>query len=108
MNSISQLSSQLPSALVDLATKSLGGVAGLAMPSQTSIGHFTNVSPGITATIIIVVVIILVIWIMLLMSIYKLTDSGLQTVLCFFFGGFYLILALIYYGFSGYKFVKRS
>lgn len=100
---------QLPSALVDLATKSLGGVAGLAMPSSTtSIGNFTNVSSGVTATTIIVVVIILVIWIMLLMSIYKLTDSGLQTVLCFLFGVFYLTLALIYYGFSGYKFVKKS
>lgn len=90
------------STLMNLATM---GLAGLAVPNKAK---FTDISSGVTATIIIVVIIILVIWIMLLMSIYKLTDSGLQTVLCFFFGGFYLTFALIYYGFSGYKFVKRS
>ena len=68
----------------------------------------TNSNSGITASIVIIVVIILIIWIMLLMSIYKLTDSGLQTVLCFFFGAFYTTLALIYYGFSGHKFVKKA
>ena len=69
---------------------------------------FTNTNSGITASIVIIIVIILIIWIMLLIAIYKLTDSGLQTVICFFFGAFYTTLALIYYGFSGHKFVKKA
>ena len=61
-----------------------------------------------TTVVVVIVVIILVVQILLLMATYKLTGSGLQTTLCFFLGCFYLMFAFIYYGFSGYKFVKSS
>ena len=93
------------STLMNLATM---GIAGLAIPKATGKSNFTNTASGLTTTLIIIIIIILVIWIMLLMAIYKLTDSGLQTVLFFFFGGLYLSIALIYYGFSGYKFIKKA
>ena len=91
--------------LTNLATL---GLSGLAMPFATTKSNFADVSSSISTTIIIVVIIILIIWIMLLMSTYKLTHSVLQTVLCFFFGFIYLVFAFIYYGFSGYKFAKKS
>jgi hypothetical protein len=93
------------STLINLATM---GVASLAMPNATNKAKFTDNTSGITTTIIIILVIILIIWIMVLMAIYKLTNSVLQTVLCLFFGIFYIAIALIYYGFSGYKFVKKA
>jgi hypothetical protein len=90
------------STLMNLATM---GLAGLAVPNKAK---FTDVSSGITTAVIIILIIIFIVWIMLLMATYKLTDSGAHTVLCALFGAFYLAFAFIYYGFSGYKFVKRS
>lgn len=92
------------STLMNLATM---GVSGLAISKTIGKSSFTDTSSGLTAAAIIVIIIILVIWIMLIMAIYKLTDSGAHAILCLFFGSFYLTFALIYYGFNGYKFVKK-
>ena len=61
-----------------------------------------NVSSG--STFIIVVLIALLIVFMSCKATYNLTDSLLQSILCFLFGGLYMYFAFLYYGFSGYKF----
>jgi len=108
------------SELIKYATAGAGGaftVLASVASSQTS--PFANVpssnqntSPKISSALIAVIVIILILYIiisvMLLMATYKLTDSVLQTILCFFFGSIYLIFAFIAYGFSGYKFVSND
>ena len=63
-------------------------------------------SSSSTNIIIIVLVIFFVICLMLCIAVYKLTDSWFQTIACIFFGVLYLIIATMYYGFSGYKFKK--
>ena len=76
------------------------------VPSTT----FSNVakpSTAFTPLIIVILIIIVIRYILLLIATYKLTNSALQTVLCFLFGIIYLTFAYIYYGFSGYKFTKK-
>ena len=102
------------STLINLATM---GFAGLAMPNKD---NFTTVSSSdffdcdsdcykrIEKAITIFLIITFILWIMLLIATYKLTDSGAHTVLCAMFGFWYMAFAFIYYGLSGYKFVKRS
>ena len=96
--------------LKNVATNLVGGVAGVivqANPTQKS--PFENVPSSPTYSLVVTILLIfLIIMIMLVlpMATYNLTDSTLQAVLCFLFGYFYLIVALIYYGYSGYKFTK--
>ena len=61
-----------------------------------------------SATLITILVIIVIVCILLAIATYKLTNSKLQTVLCLLFGMFYIVIAYIYYGFSGYKFIQKS
>lgn len=70
--------------------------------------RFGNTSGGVIAVIIIFVLISIALWIMSLVATYRLTDSSLQVVLCFFFGCIYLFFAWIYYGYTGHKLVKMT
>ena len=65
-------------------------------------------STALTATVITILVIIILVCILLAIATYKLTNSKLQTILCLLFGIFYIVIAYIYYGFSGYKFIQKS
>ena len=57
--------------------------------------------------LIFVIVLIIVFEMLLLVSTYKLTNSGWQTFFCLLFNVIYLGLAFICYGMSGYKFSKK-
>lgn len=57
--------------------------------------------------LIFIIVLIVVFEILLLVSTYKLTNSGWQTFFCLLFNVIYLVLAFICYGMSGYKFSKK-
>ena len=81
-----------------------GAVSKMLMPTKS---NFTDCNIFPFALVSFMVIIGITISILVLMATYKLTDSGLQTFLCFFFGMYYLVVAFIYYGFSGYKFVKK-
>ena len=78
-----------------------GGKSGFADAKQDESGGF-----GI-GLLIFIIVLIVVFEILLLVSTYKLTNSGWQTFFCLLFNVIYLVLAFIYYGMSGYKFTKR-
>ena len=80
------------------------GAFFLAMPS---ISKFTDTDSSITKTIIVVIIIFIIIYILYLIALYKLTNSGFQVFLGFLFGFFYLIIAIMYWGFSGYKLVQK-
>ena len=96
-----------PSAIV--THLSVGGLSGAFKLLTSNTEKKSNFEDTYTDTVIIViVVIIIIIYILLLIAMYKLTDSGLQTLLFFLFGFLYLMIVLIYYGFSGYKIIKRS
>ena len=99
----------------------LGGVVGLVTSAIVSDkkAHFANVPQASNTanttltkamgsisntTIIVICVILIIVIIMLCIAVYKLTDSIWQTILCFLFGALYLIVATMYYGFSGYKY----
>ena len=72
--------------------------ASSALPSTSKIS---------TGLLIFIVVLIVVFEILLLVSTYKLTNSGWQTFFCLLFNVIYLVLAFIYYGMAGYKFTKK-
>ena len=100
MNSLSMV----PDSLKTMLTS---GVAGM-MTTATQPAKFTDVSSISDTTIVIIVIMAIIIEILILMATYKLTGSGLQTLLCLLFGFFYIAFAWLYYGFSGYKFAKKS
>ena len=87
--------------------KYLLGASGLLIKDR-----FENVqtsgNTAASATLITILVIIVIVCILLAVSTYKLTNSVLQTILCLIFGMFYIVIAYIYYGFAGYKFIKKS
>jgi len=99
--------SSLVSTASSMFASSVAGVAGLVATSATQKANFTDTNSSLSTVIIVVLIICLIIGILLLMATYKLTGSVLQTVLCLLFGAFYLVFAFIYYGFSGYKLVKK-
>lgn len=88
--------------LTDLAT------GGLAKMMASSVDPTKQQFTDLNTTITIVVIIVVILYILLTIAVYKLTDSGLQALLFLIFGGVYMAIALIYYGFSGYKIIKRS
>jgi len=59
-----------------------------------------------STAIIIGLVIGIIIYILIAIAIYKITNSWTNTILYLLFGIFYLIFAIIYWGFSGYKICK--
>jgi hypothetical protein len=83
----------------------VGALIGSLTPSKSNFADSSNSS--LSATAIVVIVIILIVFIILLCTaVYKLTHSWIQTILCLFFGAFYLMIATLYYGFAGYKYQK--
>ena len=88
--------------------KNLGtfGVSSLMSLTPIQKATFANIDTTINSAIMFVFLIMMIVYILLLIATYRLTGSGLQTVLCLLFGLTYLIFAFIIYGFSGYKFKK--
>jgi hypothetical protein len=88
-----------------------GGLLGNTLfGDATSVSRFDNVQNNnqmSTAIIIVLIIIIIIIFIMTCLATYKLTNSKLQTFLCFLFGVAYIVIAYIYYGLSGYKLQKK-
>jgi len=79
------------------------GVVPILMNSTSK---FTDVATVSSTAIIAVAVIFLIVTILIAYSTYKVTDSGLQTLLCVLFGCIYLAFAFMYYAYYGYKFKK--
>ena len=79
------------------------GVVPMLINSKSA---FTDVETVSSGAVIAVVVILLIITILIAYSTYKVTDSGLQTLLCILFGCIYLACAFMYYAYYGYKFKK--
>jgi hypothetical protein len=95
--------------LKNVATNLVGGLANVIVqtkPSQKS--PFENVPSPTYSLVVTILFIFLIIMITLVLPIatYKLTDSIIQAILCFLFGYFYLMVAFIFYGYLGYKFIK--
>lgn len=85
----------------------LGGtVLNSITPKKRDNFEDKQLSSGMTAFVIILVIAIFIAYIVLCVAVYRLTNSGLHLVLFILFGFLYLWIALIYYGFSGHKFVK--
>ena len=80
-----------------------GGLMGAAIP--TGISRFDDDSELSTGMIILLIIII-VLFILLMLAIYKLTHSWAHVILCFLFGGLYLMVIVIYWGFTGHKVMK--
>jgi hypothetical protein len=93
--------------LVNKATNFLAcGLTGCAIPTNIP-GMSRFEDNGMSTGLIIFLVIILILFIFLLIAVYRLTDgSWAHVILCFLFGGLYLAIAMIYYGFTGHKFCK--
>jgi hypothetical protein len=80
-----------------------GGALGSLMP--TGVSKFDD--SGLTGGMVVLVLVILAIYVALLVAVYRLTGgSWLHTILCLFFGSFYLICVVIYFGLTGHKIVK--
>ena len=91
-----------------------GGFVGAALSfvnKPIQVARFENVSESSSTTSIVVLSIIIIVYMLVsvlaMIATYKLTDSIFQTILYFFLGCIYLTFAIIYYGFYGYKFVKK-
>jgi len=91
-----------------------GGFVGAALSfvnKPTQAARFENVSEYSTTSIVVLSIIIIVymlVSVLAMIATYKLTDSTFQTILYFFLGCVYLTFAIISYGFSGHKFVKKA
>ena len=88
------------------------GASGALMNNQSRFTDVPAESKSSSGTmpiglLIFIIVLIVVFEILLLVSTYKLTNSGWQTFFCFLFNIIYLVLAFICYGMSGYKFSKK-
>jgi hypothetical protein len=92
-----------------ILTGLLAGPIVAAYNQTQAKSSFTNVHQKENFTsessfMLIVIIIALLIVFMSCKATYNLTDSLLQSILCFLFGGLYMYIAFLYYGFSGYKF----
>ena len=90
------------------------GASGLLINSLSGRSNFTDTPTNTISnsntisetTLIIVIVIVILFLILFVVATYKLTGSTLQTILCILFGAVYILLAYLYYAFSGYKYLK--
>ena len=89
------LTGALPAVYNQTQAKSASPFANVQQTENTS---------SVSTFIIVLVIIVLLIVVMSCRATYNLTDSVLQSILCFLFGGVYMYFAFLYYGFSGYKF----
>jgi len=90
------------SALMNTQSRFTDVPATTASPSASP--STSKISTGL---LIFIIILIVVFEMLLLVSTYKLTNSGWQTFFCLLFNVIYLVLAFIYYGMAGYKFTKR-
>ena len=99
----------MPSILNTISTCLLNPVIGCADLYKSSFksNHFEDISEMSSGVLAFIIILALVLWIMTLISTYRLTHSGLQVVLCLFFGSFYISCAWIYYGYTNNKVVKN-
>ncbi len=74
-----------------------------AKSSFANVNQKENFTSGSTFIIVLLIIVLLIVFLSCKAT-YNLTDSLLQTILCFLFGGVYMYFAFLYYGFSGYKF----
>ena len=100
---------------MDKITSALSsGASGILINSLSGRSNFTDITNTntnttmSTTTLIIVIIIVILFFILFVVATYKLTGSILQTTLCVFFGAMYILLAYIYYAFSGYKYLKPN
>ena len=90
------------------------GVSGLLLqglsPQQSNFKSTNNKdNESMTTTqVIVIIIVILLLYTLFGMATYKLTKSTTQTILCILFGGFYIMLAYLYYAFAGYKFILKD
>jgi hypothetical protein len=91
----------------DLLSGGLVGVMGLFASKETK-STFMNVDSAMAILLIVVMVLSISLWVMSLIATYRLTNSVLQTILCFIFGSAYIVIAWIYYGMTNRKFVSSS
>jgi steroid 5-alpha reductase family enzyme len=69
----------------------------------------TQTDTGLIVFIVILILVTIIVQILLLIAVYKITNESLiDTLLCLAFGSVYVVFAIIYYGFSGYKFCMNN
>ena len=68
--------------------------------------NFEDVNTFTTTQLVIVILIILLLITLFAVATYKLTNSYFETVICIFFGCFYVMIAFLYYAYAGYCFKK--
>jgi len=95
------------SKITTLVSSGISGIALQSLSEQKSNFEDTNNNLS-TIQIIIYICVIFLILSLFGLSTYKLTGSYLQTFLSLFFGVFYIVIAYIYYGMSGYKLSKSK
>ena len=93
------------SKISSLASSGLSGIVLKSLSEQQK-SNFEDVNNISSNQIIIVIVIILLLITLFAVATYKLTNSYFETILCIFFGCFYIILAFLYYAYAGYTFKK--
>ena len=91
-----------------LLTGLVAGPLAASYNHYTSPSRFANVEKSSSSSagwgFVLLIIFFLLIVFMSCKATYNLTDSLLQSILCFLFGGIYMYFAFLYYGFSGYKF----
>ena len=86
----------------------VGGVSTLLVSGNKGKESFDNNKKTLSSTtIIIICVIVIILMLLIAIATYNLTGSGWQTFFSLLFGVFYMIIATLYYGFSGYKYQKK-
>ena len=97
------------SKITKIVSSGLSGIALQSLSAQQSNFEDTNPKNDISTTqLLVVIAIILLLLTLFAVAKYKLTGSALQTILCVFFGVFYIMIAYIYYAFAGYKLTKSK
>ena len=86
----------------------LGGtIMNSISPKRANFEDTQELSSTVVAVVVVVLIVLLILYIVLCIAVYRVTGgSVLQLILFILFGFIYLWIALIAYGFSGYRFVK--
>jgi len=93
------------SKITTLASSGLSGIVLKSLSDQQK-SNFEDVNTFTTTQLVIIILIILLLITLFAVATYKLTNSYFETVLCIFFGCFYVMIAFLYYAYAGYCFKK--
>jgi cell division protein FtsW (lipid II flippase) len=93
------------SKITSLASSGVSGIILKSLSEQQK-SNFEDVETFTTTQLVIVILIILLLVTLCAVATYKLTNSYFETILCIFFGLFYIMLAFLYYAYAGYHFAK--